>query len=302
MNEDVDPWFTGQIEPRRVQTSKGLVEYADVGEGPAVLYFHGNGVGFDGALMLETMLIEDGCRLIVPNRPGYFGTPLDSGRSFDDCADLAAELLKSLGIERAIVIGTSGGGPPACRFATRHPQQALALVLQCALSHRFDAGQWLPGGHEMLLPLFRYLWLFRPLLRMANRQQAHNPNFLAGCMTKERFAELRESRALQSLAPQLSRAMVRCAEQPAGIENDWANWTGPPWLTPGEVRCPTLILHDRADMAAGFCHAEWTQHCIAHAQLCELHAGGHMIWIGRDRERMRSVRAAFIRQQIAAVG
>ncbi len=114
-------WFTGSIEQRRVRTSKGPVEYLDVGQGIPVLYFHGNGVGNDAAVMLEKSLLDEGCRLIVPNRPGYFGTPLESGRSFNECADLAAELLDQLGVERAIVIGTSGGGPPACRFAARHP-------------------------------------------------------------------------------------------------------------------------------------------------------------------------------------
>jgi pimeloyl-ACP methyl ester carboxylesterase len=279
-----------------VQTSKGPVEYADVGQGIPVLYFHGNGVGNDAVVMLEKSLLDDGCRLIAPNRPGYFGTPLTCGRSFDDCADLAAELLDQLGIERAIVIGTSGGGPPASRFAARHPQRTSALVLQCALSHHFDAGRWLPGGHRLLLPIFRHLWLFRPMLRMANRQQAAKPNFVAACMSKERYAELRESPALRSLAPLLTGSMIRCCEWPEGIENDWFNWTGEPWLTPGSVACPTLILHDRADAAVPIAHAEWAQQCIPGAQFCELHVGGHMIWIGRDQDKMRRERAAFIRR------
>jgi pimeloyl-ACP methyl ester carboxylesterase len=292
-------WFTGRVEQRRVQTSKGPVEYADVGQGVPVLYFHGNGVGCEAAVMLEKSLLDDGCRLIVPNRPGYFGTPLTSGRSFKDCADLAAELLDQLGVERAIVIGTSGGGPPASRFAARHPQKTNALVLQCALSHHFDAGRWLPGGHRFLLPIFRHFWLFRPMLRMANRKQAANPNFLAAAMSKARYAEVRDTPALKSLAPLLTRAMVRCCEQPEGTENDWSNWTGEPWLTPGAVTRPTLILHDRADAGVPFAHAEWAQQCIPGAQLCELNLGGHMVWIGRDREKMRRERAAFIKRHAA---
>ena len=112
-----DFWFTGEIEQRQVQTSKGPVEYADVGQGIPILYFHGNDVGNDAVVMMEKSLVDDGFRLIVPNRPGYYGTPLQCGRSPNDCADLAAELLDQLRVERVVVIGTSGGGPPASRFA-----------------------------------------------------------------------------------------------------------------------------------------------------------------------------------------
>jgi hypothetical protein len=106
MTSGVDFWFTGEVEQRRVQTSKGSVEYADVGHGIPTLYFHGN-AGND-AVMVEKSLVDDGFRLIVPNRPGYCGTPLTCGRSPNDCADLAAELLNQLRVERVDVIGTSG--------------------------------------------------------------------------------------------------------------------------------------------------------------------------------------------------
>lgn len=148
-----DFWFTGEIEQRQVQTSKGPVEYADVGQGIPILYFHGNDVGNDAVVMMEKSLVDDGFRLIVPNRPGYYGTPLQCGRSPNDCADLAAELLDQLRVERVVVIGTSGGGPPASRFAAHHPQRTIALVLQCALSHPFDSSRWMPRGAVVVASL-----------------------------------------------------------------------------------------------------------------------------------------------------
>jgi pimeloyl-ACP methyl ester carboxylesterase len=184
-------WSAPEIEQQRLETAKGPLEYVDAGQGIPILYFHGNGVGNDAVVMMEKSLLDDGFRLIVPNRPGYYGTSLQCGRTPSDCADLGAALLDRLGIERAAVIGTSGGGPAACRFAARHGKRTSGLILQCALSHPFDSGQWMPVGAGSLLFVFRHLKFFMPLLRFGYRKQNRKldrDDFVAKCMSKERFA------------------------------------------------------------------------------------------------------------------
>jgi pimeloyl-ACP methyl ester carboxylesterase len=117
---------------------------------------------------------------------------------------------------------------------------------------------------------------------------------VAGCLSKSRFTQMREPRALQSLGSLLAGAMLRCPNYPAGIENDRANWAGEPWLMPGCVGCPTLILHDQTNPVSPIAHAEWAMHSIPNAQFCNLHVGGHLIWVGKDAKKMRRERAVFI--------
>src|SRR5215469_1162928 len=180
--------------PECVETGRGLVEYVDVGEGIPVLYFHGTGAGNDAVLLLEQPLVRSGCRLIVPNRPGYYGTTLGTDGSAIFCAELAANLLDHLSIERAVVMGTSGGGMPAAAFAKHYPNLVAGLVLQCAQAHPWTCGRWMPDGLAVSLFLFRHP-VFTPLLRWRNmrmvRRGRRDPIACLRYMAGRRFCEIR---------------------------------------------------------------------------------------------------------------
>lgn len=297
-------WPQPEVRHHVVQTATGPVDVVEAGCGPPILYFHGTGAGADLVPIMEHTLVGAGFRLITPNRPGYCGTPLSCGRTPRHCADLSAELLDRLGVERVAVIGTSGGGLAATAFAARHPARTVALVLQCAMLHPFASGRWMPRKLRRLHLLFRYQRLFLPVLRLglwrAVRELRRNPGGILYDMAGERHAEVRDDQATRELVPLLVESELRCAQQPAGIENDWANAVGEVWLAPASVRCPTLVLHDRADPLVPFAHAEWALHCIPHAELRELHAGGHLIWVGKDGERMGEERTTFLWRHFGA--
>src|SRR5579884_2045507 len=115
------------------ETSVGPVEYQVIesvesaGGGPAVIYAHGTPGGFDQGVAFARFLGAERCTFISPSRPGYLRTPLTSGASPQQQADLYAALLDMLGIDRASVIGFSGGGPSALQFALRHPDRRRNL-------------------------------------------------------------------------------------------------------------------------------------------------------------------------------
>lgn len=285
---------------RRVTTPIGNVEFLDVGAGLPVLYFHGTGAGANSMPPLERPLLEDGCRLIIPNRPGYAGTPLDNRRSAADCADLMAALIDQLDLERVVVIGTSGGGPAAGAFATRHPKRTGGLVMQCAQSHAWDGPRWLPERQRWLYPLLRYRRL-RPALNAAHRLAGRLTPASVGPVLRffsgPRFDDVNEDEAVRRLMDQLITSSAECAKQPAGVDNDLEIlFDAGSTVRPNTIACPTLAIHDRADPVVPFCHAEWTRQSVPQARWSDHTLGGHLIWFGRDVAAMHAERMRFVRE------
>lgn len=287
---------------RVTRTPKGDVDYLDAGTGPTILYFHGTGAGNDLALVMEQWLLDDSFRLIIPNRPGYYDTPITCGRSAADCADLAAHLLDTLYLDRVRVIGTSGGGPAACRFAARHPARTAALVLQCAQSHRWDESRWLPEGKQWLFPLLKRR-LLKEGVQCAHRWLRRYGWFAPGKYLREvsgpRFGDVRDDPSARELCRLILQATARCIERPAGVDNDLDILLNESPLQPAQVACPTLVLHDPEDPVVPAAHAEWAVACIQGADWCKPRAGGHLIWAGRDARLMHQTRVDFLRQSFA---
>ena len=119
-------------------------------------------------------------------------------------------------------------------------------------------------------------------------------------MSGSRFAEIRDDlNAVRQIA-ELANMTQICAAAPAGIQNDWAIMVGDNGVTQDVIKCPTLIIHDRADPLVPFMHAEWSQSCIPESHLLSIHAGGHLIWFGKDADFMHAERVAFIRKSLPA--
>src|SRR5262245_6463836 len=110
---------------RVIETQLGPIEYSDVGEGVPYLSLHGTPGGYDQALAGRNANPEAqaGVRTIAVSRPGYLRTPLTSGATFEQQADLFAALLDELKIKRVVVLASSGGGYAGFQFALRHPDR-----------------------------------------------------------------------------------------------------------------------------------------------------------------------------------
>ena len=80
-------------------------------------------------------------RVLALDHRGH-GRGLRTKRTFrlEDCADDAIALLDALGIDRALVVGYSMGGPVALLAWRRHPERVQGLVL-CATAPHFSTSR-----------------------------------------------------------------------------------------------------------------------------------------------------------------
>ena len=280
-----------------VSTSAGFVEYSEAGSGEPILYFHGTGITGELMLTVERDLIDAGFRLIVPNRPGYGQTPLGSHRSSAGCATVAEALLDPLGVRSVHVMGSSGGAAFAVSFAIQHPDRVRSLVLLCPQLHRWDDKRWLPKSSRWTLPFLRRRMLRSVLLkfyrfglrRMSATQFLKNE---AG----DRYAEIADNLTAQDLAASTLAAMAIGVSFP-GFANDFMIFTREEILPEGGFTLPpTLILHDPLDPLAPVEHVDWFVSRCPNCERVPLNAGGHLIWVGRDAERMREMRVRFLRR------
>ncbi|MEV4679483.1 alpha/beta fold hydrolase [Streptomyces kurssanovii] len=106
------------------------ISFDRTGQGPTVVLLH-SGVCDRRMWDLQWQSLADaGYEVVRCDFRGFGETPAGTGPYSD--ADDVLELLDTLGIGRAALIGSSYGGKVALELAARRPELAAALVLLCA--------------------------------------------------------------------------------------------------------------------------------------------------------------------------
>jgi pimeloyl-ACP methyl ester carboxylesterase len=107
------------VEPREV-------EHEVVGEGPPVVLIHSD-VADSRLWAAQVPALAPSHLVVTYDRPGFGRTPLPPG-PYSQVADLRG-LLDGLDLQRASLVGCSGGGNVALDFALTHPERVDRLVL-----------------------------------------------------------------------------------------------------------------------------------------------------------------------------
>jgi pimeloyl-ACP methyl ester carboxylesterase len=122
------------VTARTVALRHGALRVCEWGEtgSPAFLYWDGlGGCGLHANELAPLLVREYGLRVISPDPPGHgesAALPADSYRPLA-LAEVAADLLAELGIDRALFVGFSWGARVGCSFAARFPERTAGLAL-----------------------------------------------------------------------------------------------------------------------------------------------------------------------------
>lgn len=285
--------FAAATTPTVVATALGPIELADSGAGPAVLAVHGAMGGHDQSLLLARTIGEPGYRYLAVSRPGYLGTPLRSGKTPEEQADLFAAALDVLGVQRAAVMAVSGGGPPAIQLALRHPARCSALVLVSTTGTRLRMR--IPVSFQLTKRLMRWRW-FAETMR---RKVARDPERAAARSIPDpelRARTLADPEAGPLFLELLQSTLDRPALRLDGTENDIVT-TRTRDHPLERIAVPTLVVHGTADSAAPFEHGRALATRIPGAESLLIDGGEH-VTIFTHRDEVRARVTAFLRRHL----
>jgi pimeloyl-ACP methyl ester carboxylesterase len=277
-------WKSGHVRElergsRIMTTALGDVEYAVVGTGLPYLSIHGTPGDYDTALTGRRAAPEryDDQMTITLSRPGYLRTPLSSGQTFEQQADLFAALLDKLAIDRAVIVASSGGGYDGLQFALRHPNRCIALVMlstsvnyedgppdrtrNAFLRGIQDFGLWSMTLSDVLPGLMVKDW---------NRNDPEQVAFFNGVL----------------------RGMIPIASHLDGARNDEAQRVDPNidhWPLE-RITVPTLLIHGNADENSAYRGSVAVASKIPHAELVTFAGGDHFIPVTHAREIREHIR------------
>jgi pimeloyl-ACP methyl ester carboxylesterase len=273
----MEPDMSGpQIKPVIVETRLGPVECASYGEGAAVIALHGGMGGFDQSLLLARSAIAvPGFRILALSRPGYLGTPLGSGRSPEQQADLCAALLDALGIAHAAVIAVSAGGPCALQFALRHADRCWAMVMVSACTGHLDT----PPMVSRALAIMRIAVGIPFMERAISRRMAGTPEEAARRSIEDAelcARTLAHPEAGPLLVSLLTSTFDHMRQRLPGTANDTARFRLVDAYPLAHIAVPVLAIHGTGDRVVPFAHGEAVAKAVPGAEFLVIEGGEHV--------------------------
>ncbi|WP_344418045.1 alpha/beta hydrolase [Pseudonocardia ailaonensis] len=227
---------------RLVRTADYEIQINEAGEGPPVFMIHGTGPGATGWSNFEPNIrgLSSSFRCIAVTMPGWGDSSPQSRETGRDQGRAMVQLMDTMGIDRAAVIGNSMGGAIGMVLATEHPGRISHLVMM-------GSGVWgpsvlSPGGlSEGLRVIFETYEdpspeNFRRLVAV----MCHDPSFATEELAQER------SRSATSKPEHLKNwlELMRSGEGTVGFAEAGQKIA--------RSQIPTLLVHGRDDRTVHF--------------------------------------------------
>jgi pimeloyl-ACP methyl ester carboxylesterase len=272
-----------------VDTVSSPIEVSIWGAGPPALIVHGAGGGYDQGRLLAEAFGGDGFRWIAPSRFGYLRTPMPADASTAAQADAFSTLLDALDVDRTAVVAVSGGGPPALKFAERHPERTAALVLISSAPYTpFTAGE-----QELPMPAWAYQLLFSSDFPYWLMQKIARPSLAAlydATPTLRSGLTPEDAASIEAMIDAFQPVTARTE----GLANEAAAIDPAASYALEAITAPTLVIHARDDGINPFAIGTRIAEGISGAEFMPLDSGGHLS-LGH-RAEIRARVAAFLRE------
>jgi pimeloyl-ACP methyl ester carboxylesterase len=252
---------------RIIQTACGPIEYASIGDGETVLICHGGGGGYDQGLLFSWP--NSGFQFVAPSRPGYLGTPLETGESFEAQADAYAALLDALDVYQVAVLAASGGGPSALQFALHHPDRCWGVILLSAISQSTPAFPFfMQQITEKVIPRFDFIpWVIL------------NTSILDILIDRNTRSQIGSDVHKKSLLKKMMRTLFPASLRVEGMLNDIKQIAKMPIYPLEEISAPALVIHGDKDSIVPFTQGRWSAGTIPDSEFLPIENGDHLSFI-----------------------
>lgn len=263
-----------------IETPSGSIESAVQGTGPAFLLSHGIFGGFDQGLSGVYFLKDIKASFISPSRFGYLRTPMPIDATPKAQARAYIDLLDTLGIESACIVGLSAGGMSALQFALDYPDRCWGLVMVSAVSLRPVQTPPIRLIVEHVLSNEFLGWVLATYWpRLVAQSSGDDYSLVADDpMLKKAFLEL-------AWPPSAKKRL-------AGMLNDLDQAETLPNYPFEQIAVPLLVIHGTDDPFVPFTTAKSLAARVRGAKILSLENGGHLSFL-IQQERTRTAMLEF---------
>ncbi|WP_375390345.1 alpha/beta fold hydrolase [uncultured Amnibacterium sp.] len=231
-------------------------------DGLPFVFHHGTPGAARPSRAMERAVHAHGLRFVALSRPGYATSSRRAGRRIVDVVDDTDAVLDSIGADRCLVGGHSGGGPHALACAARLERATAALVIAGVAPHGPLDLDFLAGMGQDNLDEFGAALDGEMTLRA--KLDAQRPGLLE--TTASGIVE-----ALGSLLPPVDRAVLtdEYGQDLAASFGDALRRSTDGWLDDDlafvsdwgfaleEIRRPVLLWQGEEDLMVPFAHGQW---------------------------------------------
>jgi pimeloyl-ACP methyl ester carboxylesterase len=260
------------------------VHYIEKGDGPPVVFLHGNGASVEDLVISGLMdRLAENHRVIAIDRPGYGYTGRPRSRLWTAAAQasLLREVVRRLGARKPLVIGHSWGAIVAMAWALGHERDLAGVVLMSGYYYptpRRDVLILSPPGLPVIGDFMRYT-ISPPLSRLIAPKLIQR--IFAPRPVPRRFAER------FSIEMAVRPWQLRASAEEVGFMIPWAAAHQGRY---GDLRLPVTILAGEADgIITSTRQSVRLSRDIPHSRLRVLPGLGHMIHYFAQDEIVASV-------------